>query len=65
MISKSLYIRALQCPKSLWLYKNRPELREVEEKETLFNRGYEVGDLAKNYLTEGLKLNLIPMILEV
>ena len=60
MISKSLYIRALQCPKSFWLYKNRPELREVEEKETLFNRGYEVGDLAKKLFDGGVEIEFNP-----
>ncbi len=47
-LSKSQYIRALQCKKSIWLYKNRPELRSVhEENESLFNIGYTVGDMAK------------------
>ncbi len=48
-LSKSQYIRGLQCHKSLWLYKNRPDLRTEPDQaqESLFNTGYEVGELAK------------------
>ena len=39
-LSKSQYIRGLQCHKSLWLYKNNPELRETpnQAQETLLSR---------------------------
>ncbi|RLA78498.1 MAG: hypothetical protein DRG78_14945 [Epsilonproteobacteria bacterium] len=57
-LSKSQYIRGLQCHKSLWLYKNRPELRdEVEEStESLFDRGYQVGDIAKELFVNGVEI---------
>jgi hypothetical protein len=29
LLSKSTYLRGKQCPKALWLYKHRPELRPV------------------------------------
>ena len=47
-LSKSQYIRGLQCHKSLWLYKNRPELRTAPDaaQESLFETGYQVGELA-------------------
>jgi hypothetical protein len=27
LLSRSTYMRGKQCPKALWLYKHRPELR--------------------------------------
>ncbi|UPT76673.1 DUF2779 domain-containing protein [Sulfurovum sp. XGS-02] len=57
-ISKSQYIRGLQCQKSLWLYKNRPELRDIpdEAQESLFNTGYSVGELAKELFPKGVEI---------
>ncbi len=57
-LSKSQYIRALQCHKSLWLYKNKPELRDIPDKaqESLFNTGYEVGDIAKELFANGVEI---------
>ncbi len=53
-LSKSQYLRGLQCLKSLWLYKNRPELRVVSKKsESLFESGINVGDLAKKLFDGG------------
>jgi len=57
ILSKSQYIRANQCLKSIWLCKKRPELREIqEEKESLFERGYDVGDLAKELFPGGVEI---------
>ena len=57
-ISKSQYIRGLQCHKSLWLYKNRPELREAPDyaQESLFNTGQSVGALAKDLFPNGVEV---------
>ncbi|NOR56610.1 MAG: DUF2779 domain-containing protein [Sulfurovum sp.] len=57
-LSKSQYIRGLQCHKSLWLYKNRPELRDVTDhtKESLFNTGHSVGELAKELFPHGVEV---------
>ncbi len=57
-LSKSQYIRGLQCHKSLWLYKNKPELRDTPDsaQESLFNTGYQVGDLAKNLFPKGVEI---------
>ena len=54
-LSKSQYIRGLQCHKSLWLYKNRPELRDTpdQEQEALFNMGHSVGEMAKELFPNG------------
>ncbi len=58
--SKSQYIRGLQCHKSLWLYKNRPELRTAPDaaQESLFETGYQVGELAKTQFPGGVEVAL-------
>lgn len=55
-LSKSLFIRGLQCHKSLYLQKYRPELKgEVsEETEKRFDVGYEIGDLAQGLFPGGV-----------
>lgn len=57
-ISKSRYIRGLQCHKSLWLYTHKRELRE-ESSATLatFKQGHDVGELARDIFPGGV---LIP-----
>ena len=57
-LSKSQYIRGLQCHKSLWLYKNKPELRDTpnQAQESLFNTGFDVGDLAKQLFPHGVEI---------
>jgi len=57
-LSKSQYLRGLQCHKSLWLYKHRPELREKPDTQTesLFETGYQVGDLAKGLFLDGVEV---------
>jgi len=57
-LSKSQYIRGLQCHKSLWLYKNNPELREIanHQTESLFNTGHTVGELAKELFPHGVEI---------
>jgi len=54
-LSKSQYIRGLQCHKSLWLYKNKPELRDAHDtaQESLFNTGHTVGELSKELIPHG------------
>jgi len=57
-LSKSQYIRGLQCHKSLWLYKNKPELRDTPDNQTesSFNTGYDVGELAKKLFPGGMEI---------
>lgn len=47
-LSKSQYLRGLQCEKSLWLYKYRRELQEkpLDSQIARFKSGNEVGELA-------------------
>ena len=60
-LSKSQYIRGLQCHKSLWLYKNKPELRDTpnQAQESLFNTGFDVGDLAKQLFPHGVEIEFL------
>ncbi|MFA6139002.1 MAG: DUF2779 domain-containing protein [Sulfurimonas sp.] len=57
-LSKSQYIRGLQCHKSLWLYKNNQELRDKPDaqSESSFSTGYQVGDLAKELFPHGTEI---------
>ena len=46
-LSKSQYCAGVQCPKMLWLKKNKPEeFDESVMKESVLETGSEVGDLA-------------------
>ncbi|MCD4741116.1 MAG: DUF2779 domain-containing protein [Desulfobacteraceae bacterium] len=58
-ISKSQYIRGLQCPKSLWYFTNQPSLckDQFNGHNTLFGEGIEVGMLAQNYFKNGITIN--------
>ncbi|MBK6371545.1 MAG: hypothetical protein IPF64_17500 [Flavobacteriales bacterium] len=49
LLSKSTYLRGKQCPKALWLYKHRPELRPAVSvaQQAIFDSGTEVGRLAQ------------------
>ena len=47
-LSKSQYVKGLQCPKILWLKKNKGEEAEVPAfSRRIMRIGTEVGDLAK------------------
>jgi hypothetical protein len=53
-ISKTLYMKGLQCPKALWLKKNGDVVPESASKtEALFATGYTVGDAAQNLFPGG------------
>lgn len=57
MLSKSQFIRGLQCHKSLWLYRNRPELRKVSDaQEATFASGTEVGRFAQELFPGGIEI---------
>jgi hypothetical protein len=57
-LSKSFFIRGLQCPKSLYLHKYHPELRDEisEEQEALFQTGFEVGKYAQQLFPGGIEI---------
>jgi hypothetical protein len=53
-LSKSRYIRGLQCHKSLWLYTHDRNLRKVSKSATAsFDQGNEVGELARDIFPGG------------
>ncbi len=58
MLSKSQYIRGLQCHKALWLLKHRPELRQQPDAqaESLFETGHTVGELACQLFPGGVEI---------
>jgi hypothetical protein len=58
-LSKSLFTRGLQCHKSLWLYKFRPELRAQPDAalQARFDMGTEVGILAQELFPGGHELS--------
>lgn len=57
-ISKSQYVKGLQCPKALWLYRHRKDLAPeiIPEKQALFGTGHEIGELAMQYFGEGIEV---------
>lgn len=62
MLSKSQYVRGLQCHKSLWLLKHRPALRDKPDaqQQALFDTGNTVGDLACQLFPDGVEIEFDP-----
>lgn len=56
ILSKSTFIRGLQCEKSLYLYKNNYNLRDEisPQLQAIFNQGTNVGVLAQDLFPEGI-----------
>ena len=59
MLSKSAFIRGVQCEKSLYLHKKRPYLRDPlpPELRAKFKRGHDVGEYARDLFLGGLNLH--------
>jgi len=57
-ISKSQYLKGVQCPKALWFYRHRSDLApEVSEsKQAIFDAGHEIGELAQKYFKNGIEI---------
>ncbi len=57
-ISKSQYLKGLQCPLALWYYRHRRDLRPAisEVQQALFDAGHEVGALAQQYFDRGVEI---------
>jgi hypothetical protein len=57
-ISKSQYLKGMQCPKALWFYRHRPDLAPdiPVSQQALFDAGHEVGELAQTYFDNGIEI---------
>lgn len=57
-ISKSQYVKGLQCPKALWLYRHRKDLAPEIDAQTQarFDAGNEIGTLAMSYFDGGVEV---------
>lgn len=55
-ISKSVFLRGMQCEKSMYLHRRHPELRDeiTEEQEAIFTRGTNIGILAQGLFPDGV-----------
>lgn len=55
ILSKTSYIKGLQCPKALFFYRHYPQLRDPipPARQATFTRGHEVGDLARKLFPGG------------
>lgn len=58
MLTKSDYLKYLQCQKYLWLHKNRKDLIEKpsEAQQAIFDQGYEVERYARKLFNEGIEV---------
>jgi len=61
-LSKSQYMKGLQCPKALWLFKNRKDLATEpdQRRQNLFDTGHRVGDLAQQLFPGGIEVAYRP-----
>ena len=57
-LSKSLYIKGLQCQKALWLQKYQPELKDEvsENQQAAFDTGTDIGILAQQLFPGGVEV---------
>jgi CRISPR/Cas system-associated exonuclease Cas4 (RecB family) len=61
-ISKSQYLKGLQCHKRLWLSKHKPELAKPvsNSQQFIFDQGIEVGKLAQKLFSGGTEIEYDP-----
>jgi hypothetical protein len=57
-LSKSQFVKGVQCPKALWIYRKRKDLHpEVDEAtQALFDMGHDIGELAKKMWSHGVEV---------
>jgi hypothetical protein len=56
LLSKTSFIRGMQCPKSLWLHLNQPEERDEisDQQQQIFDTGHDIGFLAQQLFPGGI-----------
>ncbi|HPC43394.1 MAG TPA: DUF2779 domain-containing protein [Spirochaetota bacterium] len=54
-LSKSTFLKGLQCHKALWLNRYQPNLRDdvTADQQAVFDRGHDVGKLARDLFPDG------------
>jgi hypothetical protein len=60
-LSKSRFVSGLQCPKKLWWQVHEPDAPELAtppDQQAVFDRGHEVGALARTYVPGGILIDL-------
>ena len=57
-ISKSQFLKGVQCQKALWIYRNAKELHPIipESKQAIFDTGHEIGILAQKAFKGGVEV---------
>lgn len=57
-LSKSRFIKGMQCHKALWLQTHRPELKDDigDDKQAVFDFGHKVGRLAQQMFPDGIEV---------
>ncbi len=61
-ISKSSFLKGIQCEKQIYLYKNHYDLRNEEGEESKFATGISVGELARTLLPNGIEIKRTPSL---
>ena len=58
LLSKSQYVKGLQCVKALWFYRNRKDLKLETDSSTQarFDTGNEIGILAQQFFKNGVEV---------
>ena len=59
LLSKTSFLKSVQCSKAFFLYKNHYNLKDPlpKEKQAVFNRGHQVGVLAQNFFPGGVDVS--------
>ncbi|MGZ4103478.1 MAG: DUF2779 domain-containing protein [Bacteroidia bacterium] len=59
LLSKTSFLKSVQCPKAFFLYKKHYNLRDPlsAEKQSIFNRGHKVGNLAQTLFPGGIDVS--------
>jgi len=59
LLSKTSFLKSVQCTKAFFLYKNHYNLKDPlpKEKQAVFNRGHQVGVLAQSLFTGGIDVS--------
>ncbi|MHB8260054.1 MAG: DUF2779 domain-containing protein [Bacteroidia bacterium] len=59
LLSKTSFLKSVQCTKAFFLYKYHYQLKDPlpKEKQAVFNRGHQVGELAQSLFPDGIDVS--------